>query len=121
MSMVHASGGLVTPPSPHLKSEVAIVCGMGARYLARERDRLGRVRSQLRPDPRQDRGGVPEAVRRFHARIRVPGGFHLTNGPRERVWKTATGRANFLVCPGVAEDPAVANPAMLRLATIRKP
>ena len=34
MSMVHASGGLVEPPSRHLKSEVAIVCGMARATLA---------------------------------------------------------------------------------------
>ena len=33
MSMVHASSGLVTPPSEHLKSEVAIVCGMAKATL----------------------------------------------------------------------------------------
>ena len=33
MSMVHASAGLVEPPSEHLKSEVAIVCGMAKATL----------------------------------------------------------------------------------------
>ena len=31
--MVHASSGLVEPPSPELKSEVAIVCGMARATL----------------------------------------------------------------------------------------
>ena len=30
-----------------------------------------------------------------------------------------TGRANFLVCAGVAEDPKVGDPAALQLTTIR--
>jgi molybdopterin-dependent oxidoreductase alpha subunit len=119
MSMVHASGGLVTPPSPHLKSEVAIICGMARATLPDSgidwdafegnydliRDKIAAVFPKLFAD--------------FNARVRVPGGFHLTNGPRDRVWKTATGRANFLVCPGVAEDPAAANPGALQLTTIR--
>jgi formate dehydrogenase major subunit len=119
MSMVHASGGLVTPPSEHLKSEVAIVCGMAKATLPdcgidwdfyaadydRIRDKIEAVFPQLFAD--------------FNQRIRRPGGFHLTNLPRQRVWQTATGRANFLVCPGVREDEAVADPAMLRLATLR--
>ena len=119
MSMVHASGGLVTPPSPHLKSEVAIICGMARATLPDSgidwdafegnydliRDKIAAVFPKLFAD--------------FNARVRVPGGFHLTNGPRDRVWKTATGRANFLVCPGVAEDPAIANPGALQLTTIR--
>jgi anaerobic selenocysteine-containing dehydrogenase len=35
------------------------------------------------------------------------------------VWHTATGRANFLISPGVEEDPLVAHPDILRLMTLR--
>jgi molybdopterin-dependent oxidoreductase alpha subunit len=119
MSMVHASSGLVTPPSEHLKSEVAIVCGMAKTTLPdcgidwdffvadynRIRDKIEEVFPQLFAD--------------FNERVRRPGGFHLTTPPRQRVWETATGRANFLVFPGVDEDRPVSDPAMLRLATLR--
>ncbi len=119
MSMVHASAGLVEPPSTHLKSEVAIVCGMAKATLPdcgidwdffvadynRIRDKIAAVFPHLFAD--------------FNERIRHPGGFHLTNPPRERVWMTATGRANFLVFPGVREEETVSDPAMLRLATLR--
>jgi formate dehydrogenase major subunit len=119
MSMVHASSGLVTPPSEHLKSEVAIVCGMAKATLPdcgidwdffvadynRIRDKIEEV--------------FPQLFAGFNERIRRPGGFHLTTPPRQRVWETATGRANFLVFPGVEEDRPVSDPAMLRLATLR--
>ena len=119
MSMVHASGGLVEPPSAHLKSEVAIVCGMARATLPGSgidwsgfeanydliRDRIEAV--------------FPALFAQFNARIRQPGGFHLYNGPRERVWNTPTHRANFLVYSGVAEDPDVADAQALRLMTIR--
>jgi len=119
MSMVHASSGLVTPPSEHLKSEVAIVCGMAKAtlpdcgidwdfYVAdynRIRDKIEAV--------------FPDLFANFNEKIRHPGGFHLTNPPRQRVWNTPTGRANFLVFPGVEEDRPVSDPAMLRLATLR--
>jgi molybdopterin-dependent oxidoreductase alpha subunit len=119
MSMVHASSGLVEPPSEHLKSEVAIVCGMAKATLPdcgidwdsfvadynRIRDKVEEV--------------FPDLFADFNKRIRQPGGFHLTTPPRQRVWNTATGRANFLVFPGVDENPPVADPAMLRLATLR--
>ena len=111
MSMVHASSGLVEPPSEHLKSEVAIVCGMAKADSARLRHRLGLVCRRLQPNPRQDRGGFPPAVRRLQRRIHHPGGFHLTTPPRERVWNTATGRANFLVFSGVDEDAGDLRPA----------
>jgi anaerobic selenocysteine-containing dehydrogenase len=119
MSMVHASSGLVEPPSTHLKSEVAIVCGMAKAtlpgdiidwdYFAADYDRIRDKIEEV----------FPELFAEFNKRIRKPGGFHLTNPPRQRVWKTATGRANFLVFPGVEEDPPVSDPAMLRLATLR--
>ncbi|MGB8898563.1 MAG: FdhF/YdeP family oxidoreductase [Methylocella sp.] len=119
MSMVHASSGLVEPPSEHLKSEVAIVCGMAKATLPncgidwdffvadynRIRDKIEEV--------------FPDLFADFNKRVRQPGGFHLTNPPRQRVWNTATGRANFVVFPGVDEDPPVSDPAMLRLATLR--
>jgi molybdopterin-dependent oxidoreductase alpha subunit len=119
MSMVHASSGLVTPPSGHLKSEVAIVCGIAKATLpdcsidwdfyAADYDRIRDKIEAVFPDLFAD----------FNQRIRQPGGFHLTIPPRQRVWNTATGRANFLVFRGIDEDPPVSDPAMLRLATLR--
>jgi formate dehydrogenase major subunit len=119
MSMVHASHGLVMPPSEHLKSEVAIVCGMAKATLPdcgidwdyfvadynRIRDKIEAV--------------FPDLFADFNQRIGQPGGFHLNTPPRQRVWNTATGRANFLVFPGVREDDAVSDPSALRLATLR--
>ena len=119
MSMVHASSGLVHPPSEHLKSEVAIVCGMAKAtlpdcgidwdFFAADYDRIRDKIEEVFPD----------LFAEFNKRIRHPGGFHLTIPPRQRVWNTATGRANFLVFPAVDEDPPVPDPAMLRLATLR--
>ena len=119
MSMVHASSGLVTPPSEHLKSEVAIVCGMAKAalpdcgidwdFFAADYNRIRAKIEEVFPGLFAD----------FNERIRRPGGFHLTTPPRDRVWETATGRANFLVFPGVSEDEAVSDPGMLRLATLR--
>jgi formate dehydrogenase major subunit len=119
MSMVHAPAGLVEPPSAQLKSELAIVCGIASAtlpdsgidwdyYVAdydRVRDKIAAV--------------LPRLFRGFNTRIRTPGGFHLANPPRARVWDTATGRANFLVFAGVEEDPFISNPEMLRLTTLR--
>jgi formate dehydrogenase major subunit len=119
MSMVHASAGLVTPPDPALKSEIAIVCGIARATL---------------PDSGIDWDGFegnydlirdaiaavfPKLFADFNRRVRQPGGFHLTNGPRARVWKTASARAAFKVFAGLAEDPASMNPAALKLTTLR--
>jgi molybdopterin-dependent oxidoreductase alpha subunit len=119
MSMVHASGGLLSPASEHLKSEVAIVCGMARATLADTaidwhafEDDYDRIRDKIEEV-------FPDLFTDFNARIRKPGGFRLPNGASERVWRTSTGKARFMVFRGVDEDPPVSHPEMLRLATIR--
>ncbi len=119
MSMVHASTGLVEPPSKQLKSEVAIVCGMAEATLPTS----GIDWSAFEGDYNLIRDSIeavfPDLFGDFNQRIRHPGGFHLNNPPRDRVWKTPSGRANFLVFEGIEEEPPVGHPAMLRLATLR--
>jgi anaerobic selenocysteine-containing dehydrogenase len=119
MSMVHASSGLVEPPSEQLKSEVAIVCGIAKATLPASGidwdyfvDDYDRIRDKIE-------AVFPRLFSDFNKRIRQPGGFHLTIPPRERTWNTSTGRANFLVFDGLSEDPAVADAKMLRLTTLR--
>ena len=100
MSMVHASSGLVTPPSPHLKSEVAIICGMARATLPAQRHRLGRDGGKLRPDPRQDRGRLSKAVRELQrphpSARRLP---PCTTARASASGIHPIGRANFLVMP----------------------
>ncbi len=55
----------------------------------------------------------------YNARIKEPGGFRLPLPATERQWKTASGKAQFLVVPGVSEDPRKADPAVLTLTTLR--
>ena len=96
MSMVHSSRGRLQPGSPHLRSEVAIVCGLGAEMFG---DDLGW--SQMHDDYREIRKHIEHIVPGFHAfeeRIQHPGGFILPSGPRDsRTFPTATGKARFTV------------------------
>ena len=119
MSMVHASYGLVEPPSGDLRSEVAIVCGMAKATLPN----CGIDWDGFAADYRRIRHKIeevfPELFADFNQRIEKPGGFHLYIPPRERIWNTSTRRANFILFPGLDEDPPVSDPAMLRLATLR--
>src|SRR5260221_3913436 len=55
----------------------------------------------------------------FNARIKKPGGFRLYVAASEREWLTPTKKANFLVYPGLDEDPRVADREALTLTTIR--
>ncbi|MCQ1580274.1 FdhF/YdeP family oxidoreductase [Streptomyces parvus] len=101
MGMVHASRGNLTPASPHLLSEPAIVARLARAVLGTDsrtpwetferdystiRDRISRV--------------VP-GFQDFNTRIAAhPGGFALPHAPRdERRFPTATGRANFTAAP----------------------
>ncbi|MFF1460973.1 FdhF/YdeP family oxidoreductase [Streptomyces sp. NPDC058330] len=100
MGMVHASRGNLTPASPHLLSEPAIVARLARAVLgpgsatpweefeqdyATIRDRISRV--------------VP-GFEDFNTRVAHPGGFALPHAPRdERRFPTATGKANFTAAP----------------------
>ncbi|MFQ0816041.1 CbbBc protein [Brucella anthropi] len=121
MSMVHGSGGINTPASPHLRSEVAIVAGMAQATLGPQpvdwlaladdydliRDRIARV--------------LPD-FDDFNVRVRVPRGFHLRNAAREREWNTTTGKATFWSGPlpdAVEHQQARGKPGRYVLQTFR--
>ena len=94
MSMVHGSGGINPPASPHLRSEVAIIAGMAQATLGpKPVDWL-----QLADDYDLIRDHIARVLPDFYdfnKRVRVPRGFHLRNAARERDWNTQTGKATF--------------------------
>ena len=115
MSMVHASTGSNRPASEHLMSEPAIVAGLGKALFPGgpvDWDALvadyDRIRERIE--------AVIPGFADYNAKIRQPGGFRLRNAAAHREWKTATGRANFVVNP--LPDLTVA-PGRLRLTTLR--
>jgi molybdopterin-dependent oxidoreductase alpha subunit len=120
MSMVHASKGLNPPASAHLKSEVAIVAGMGQavfgandpvdwKALTADYDRIRDLIEAV----------LPELFAGYNERIRTPGGFRLAVGPTERVWRTPNGKANFLPFVADGQDPRRGDAAVLVLTTLR--
>lgn len=119
MSNVIASRGVLEPASPHLLTETEIVCRMAMATLpdskvdwARYIDDYGLIRDKIA-------AVYPAIYEGFSERIKAPTGFHLDIPPRRCVWATPNGKANFLVLPGLAVNAPVADPAMLRLATVR--
>jgi molybdopterin-dependent oxidoreductase alpha subunit len=119
MSMVHASTGRLPPPSPHVRSEPAIIAGIAKSVLG---DRYGidwdgmianydRIRDAIE--------AVLPAFADYNMRIREPGGFRLPLPPTERRWPTPSGKAEFRVFPGVEVDPRLDDPAVLTLTTLR--
>ncbi len=118
MSMVHASRGKLLPASTHLRSEPAIIAGMAQATLPRSRvnwahliedyDRIRDLIEKIYPD-----------FRDYNARIRIAGGFRLPVPPTERIWKTASGKAEFIPFAGLREDPDIVEGNILRLTTLR--
>ncbi len=118
MTMVHASAGKLPPASEHLRSEPAIVAGMAKATLPGSKvDWAGLVADY--DLIRNDIEAVFPDFKDYNERIRVPGGFRLPLPPTERVWKTDSGKAEFLVLAGVEIDPPVSAAAPFRLTTIR--
>lgn len=117
--MVHASTGHNRPASDDLKSEPAIIAGMARATLG------GRTKvdwESLVADYaliREDIEAVFPIFQGYNARIRQPGGFHLTSLARERIWATASGKANFIVCEGLCEDTPEDAGDVLWLTTVR--
>ncbi|MFC4761962.1 FdhF/YdeP family oxidoreductase [Dyella koreensis] len=119
MSNVTASRGVLDPPSADVMPEVEIVCRMARATLPHSklpwesyshnydliRDKIAEV--------------YPAIYSEFSERIKNPKGFHLDVPPRRLVWPTPNGKANFLPLPGLEVNAPVADPWMLRLATVR--
>jgi molybdopterin-dependent oxidoreductase alpha subunit len=116
MSMVHASRGRLEPASAHLRSEPAIVAGIARATLPQTRIAW----EDLVADYDRIRDGI-EAVfpdfADYNSRIRHPGGFRLPLPPTERIWRTASGKAQFIKYAGNADRSA--GPATFLLTTLR--
>jgi len=120
MSMVHASRGLNPPASPQLKSEVAIIAGVGRALFGAadpvDWDALAGDYDQIRT---LIEAVLPELFAGYNERIRTPGGFRLPVAPSERVWKTASGKANFLPYRPDTGDTRRGDPEVMLLTTLR--
>lgn len=119
MSMVHASRGFLKPPSEYLKSEPAIVAEIAKATLG---DRYGIDWDAMVADYDLIRDKIEIVFPDFHQynqRVRVKGGFRLTVGASERKWNTPSGKAMFLVTPGLNEDPQLEDDMALVLTTLR--
>ncbi|HEY8886991.1 MAG TPA: FdhF/YdeP family oxidoreductase [Gallionella sp.] len=96
MSMVHISYGMNQPASPNLMSETAIVAHMAHATLSSASiDWLAYANDYMLI--RESIEKVFDDFFDFNARVAKPGGFHLEIASRERVWKTETSKAQFVV------------------------
>ncbi len=95
MGVVQSSQGRMTPASPHLLSETAIVTRMAQAT-------LGAKSTVPWRDYEANYDSIRAAIERvipgftdYNRRVREPGGFYLPNLPRDGQYPTATGKARF--------------------------
>ena len=118
MGVVQSSRGTLTPASPHLMSETAIVCRLAAETLK------GRTTVDWLAccaDYDRIRDHIERTIPGFadyNRRVREPGGFYLPNPPRdEQQFPTPTsGKANFIPHPVPRWD---LQPDQLLMMTLR--
>ncbi|MGH8062471.1 MAG: FdhF/YdeP family oxidoreductase [Pseudoxanthomonas sp.] len=118
MSMVHASEGGLKPASEHLLSEPAIVAGIARATLPHSKVPW----QALVDDYDLIRDGIESVFpifEDFNRRVREPGGFRLPVGASVRDWGGPGSKANFLVAPGLDEDPPNDQPGLLTMTTLR--
>ena len=97
MGVVQMSEGKLEPASPQLLSESQIVARLARATLG---DRTTVDWEELVRDYDKIRVLIERVVpgfENYNARVREPGGFYLPNPARERVFKTASGKAAFTV------------------------
>jgi molybdopterin-dependent oxidoreductase alpha subunit len=104
MGVVHQSTGGLTPASPHLLSEPAIVAGLAQATLGARSavDWAGMVANY--DHIRDAISAVIPGFEAFNARVRTRGGFYLPNGAREGRFDTPSGKAQFKVL-GLPDNP----------------
>ena len=119
-SCIHASVGKARPASPDLKSETRIVVELAKATLAPNAkvpwDTWANDFATIRDAIEQT---WPEQFQDFNKRMWQPGGFHRPNPARERKWKTATGKANFIIAPSLVATGFDDAPDRFRLMTMR--
>jgi molybdopterin-dependent oxidoreductase alpha subunit len=102
---MHGSRGQVTPVSNTVLSEPKIIAEL-AKAAAPAGSTIpwdswvadySRIRDAIAAT-------YPDIFHDFNARLFKPGGFHRPLGARHRVWKTKTGKANFIVPRSLATD-----------------
>jgi len=96
MGIVHSSKGVLEPASSMLKSEVSIVCSLAQQLLDTPKiewqafsDNYDKIRDAIAKS-------VP-GFTDYNNKVRIPEGFYLPNGARDRQFKTATGKARFSI------------------------
>ena len=104
MGIINRSQGRLKPVSPQMKSDVEIIARMAQATLG-ERSTVDW--NWLRSDYRHIRKSIARVLPGFanlDKRLAEEKAFYLPNAARERHFKTASGKAQFSVCPIAQHD-----------------
>jgi molybdopterin-dependent oxidoreductase alpha subunit len=99
MLNVQMSRGRFTPASEHLRSEPWIVAKLAKATLDGRSTVDWDAMASNYDNIRDAIARVVDGCEDYNARVRVAGGFYLHNPPRERDFRTQTGKANFTFEP----------------------
>ena len=108
MGVVSSSKGVLEPCSPHLKSEVAIVCELAHAVQLSIPKAFGMESSgkiewlKLKDNYDDIRDLIEKTIHgfdNFNEKVRRPEGFYLPNGAREQQFNTASSKAHFTINP----------------------
>lgn len=99
MGVVQMSKGVLDPPSQKLLSEVAIVCRLAKATLG-DKFNIGWQALENNYDLIRDliEKSIP-GFEKYNERVKHSSGFYLPNAAKERVFKTASGKAQFSTLP----------------------
>jgi molybdopterin-dependent oxidoreductase alpha subunit len=116
MGIINPSEGFLSPASPDLLSDVAIIAKLAKATLQQRSsiDWLG-----LAADYHLIRDAISRVIpgfENFNARLASEKFFYLPNAAKHRIFKTKSGKAKFTVCPIPQHD---LKPGELLLTTIR--
>ncbi|MBE7243484.1 MAG: FdhF/YdeP family oxidoreductase [Actinomycetospora chiangmaiensis] len=119
---VHGNRGLRRPASPHLISEIRLLCELAERTLPENpKVRWSAYRDDYAEIRREIGQTLPDSFWDYERRMWEPGGFRRHLPAEHRDWHTQTGKANFVTPTGLEEDddmPAAGHD-VLRLMTLR--
>ena len=116
MGVVQSSQGRLSPASPDLLSEVAIICGMAQATLPKSSRVPWSDFSEDYSLIRQRIAAVLPDFKDFEQRVQKPGGFYLPNAVKERIFNTHNGKAQMTLNPLSAIE---LEPEELLLQTLR--
>jgi molybdopterin-dependent oxidoreductase alpha subunit len=118
---IHGSRGVRAAASPHLISEVRLICELAKATLsANPRLTWDAWRNDYRLIRRSIAETYPDIFHEYERRMWEPGGLRRPSPVRHREWRTETGKANFISPSGLDEDADMPQDQdTLRLMTLR--